>query len=395
MSRMRINRWIIKGSLFLLCLFLPSFRVIGAEQEEKEMSDYIQKAIEEAGISFDEMEEALSQSSLKDKISFDEIIKKMWKGETEEVINRIGTIIKDSLFLELSMNRDNFLQIILLAVFAALFTNLASGMFSSNLQETGFFTAYLAMTGIMLQSFFLMLSVTKDALYQVFGFMEAFIPAYAIAITVVSGSASSIAVYEIVFFLIKGCQWMLKSFILPLIEVYMMIGIVNYVSETDRFSYMGNLIKDSTHKLLKWGTGVVLSLNLIQNMILPAVDSVKLGLWQKGLSAIPGAGDIISAFTGSILGASVLIKNSIGAGCLIVLVLLCAVPLIKLIVFVLSFSICSAFLQPVSDKRLMGLLHITGESGRLLIQTLISCLTLFFITIALAAVSTNMRFYAG
>jgi len=130
-------------------------------------------------------------------------------------------------------------------------------------------------------------------------------------------------------------------------------------------------------------------------MILPAVDSVKLGLWQKGLSAIPGAGDLISAFTGSILGASVLFKNSIGAGCLIVLVLLCAVPLIKLIVFVLSFSICSAFLQPVSDKRLMGLLHITGESGRLLIQTLISCLTLFFITIALAAVSTNMRFYAG
>ena len=392
MKRKMYRQWVIKGVFLLFCCLVPANTVMGAEAEKE---DYIQEIFENGGLSLDAIEDAIDDSSLGGGISFNDMIKKLWKGETENVLDELGNILKDSLIGELSANKKNFVQIILLAVFAALFTNLASGMFSSSLQETGFFAAFLGMTGIVLQSFFLMLSVAQDALLEVFGFMEAFIPAYAIAITMVSGSASSIALYEIVFFIIKGCQWLLKVLILPLIETYMMIGILNSIGETDRFSYMGNLIKDNTERFLKWGTGIVLSLNLIQNMILPAVDSVKSTLWQKGLAAIPGAGNMISAVTGSILGASVLIKNSIGVGCLIMLILLCAVPVVKLIIFVLSFSLCSAFLQPVSDKRLMGLLHITGESGKLLLQTLIACLTLFFVTIALAAISTNMRYYAG
>ena len=112
-------------------------------------------------------------------------------------------------------------------------------------------------------------------------------------------------------------------------------------------------------------------------------------------SAIPGAGAVISALTGSLLGASVLIKNSIGVGCLVILLLLCAVPVIKLLLFMFSFYLCSAFLQPVSDKRLMGLLFAAGESAKLFLQALVACFTLFFITIALAAISTNMRYYAG
>lgn len=387
-----IVRWLAGGCIFLLLLFMPVQYTSASEKEAEELFDEV---LESAGLSFDEIEESIEESSLGDTFSFDEIIKKLWEGDTGGAIEDVTGIIKDSLFAELNQNRKNFVQIILLAVFAALFSNIASGMFSSSLQETGFFAAYLAMAGIVLQSFFLMLSITEEALTEVLSFMEAFIPAYAIVITMVSGSAASIAVYEITFLLVKGCQWALKAVVLPLIKAYMMVGMINCLGATDKFSYMGSLIKKGTEQLLKWTTTIILGLNLIQNMILPAVDSVKSTLWQKGLSAIPGAGAVISALTGSLLGASVLIKNSIGVGCLLTLILLCAVPIIKLLVFMLSFHLCSAFLQPVSDKRLMNLLHVTGESGKLFLQALITCLALFFITIALAAISTNMRYYAG
>ncbi len=372
----------------ILLLLTPCKSVLSAEIDLDEM-------LKEAELSFDEIEEVIEDSSLNGDIYFRDIIEKLWKGKTKSAVDDIGAMIKDSLFSEILKNRKIFAKIILLAVFASLFSNLASSMFSSSLQDTGFFVVYLAMSGVILQSFFLMMSIAKGVLSEVFSFMEVFIPAYAIAITMVSGSASSIAVYEITFLLIKGCQWVLKAVILPLIEAYMMIGIVNCIGESDKFSNLGNLIKKTTEQILKWGTGVILGMNLIQNMILPAVDSLKSTLWQKGLSAIPVAGNIMSALTGSILGASVLIKNSIGVGCLIILILLCAVPIIKLLVFILSFFSCSAFLQPISDKRLMKLLSVTGESGKLFLQTVICCMTLFFITIALAAISTNMRYYAG
>lgn len=365
------------------------------ETEEEETKKWIEEILEEVELDFDAIEDSLNASSLGENISFQDILKKIWTGDTEQIGREILSLLQESLLGELENNRKNFAQIILLAVFAALFANLASGFFSSALQDTGFFIAYLAMTGLVLNSFFLMVSIVEEALGQVFDFMNAFLPAFAITITMVSGSASSIGIYEITFFLVRACQWALKTVILPLIETYMAVEIMNCISETDKFSYFSGLIKKGTQQMLKWATGLVLGMNLIQNMILPAVDAVRASVWQKGVAAIPGAGAVISALTGSFLGASVLIKNSIGVGCLIVLILFCAVPVLKLLLFMLSFFLCSAFLQPVSDKRLMGLLYAAGESSKLLLQALTACFTLFFITIALASISTNMRYYGG
>lgn len=392
-----MKRWFERITIFMIAIsgILVMSLPVHASSEElgKELEQELNNLKEE--ISLDEIEKILKNSSLKGTYSFTDIVESLVKGEWEEGAKKIGQVFYNCFLDELSLNRKNIIQIILIAILSALFTNLATGFLSSSLQETGFFVVYLIMTGVILNSFFLMISITEDTLAEVFAFLEALMPAYAIAITMVSGSASSIALYEVTFLIMKGCQWALKVAILPLIELYMLIGIVNYLGETERFSYMGNLIKKGVEQMLKWSLGIIIGINLIQNMILPAVDSVKSGIWQKGLSAIPGAGPVISVVTGSLLGSSVLIKNSVGAGGLIFLILICAVPVVKLLLLMLSFYLCAAFLQPISDKRLMKLLNTAGESGKLFLQVVITCVALFFITIALAAVSTNMRYYAA
>lgn len=381
------------GGIFFCFLFLCPFFSLSVQAEETEQ--LIQEVLEETGLSFEEIEKSLQGTSVGEEMTFGGILRKIWSGDMEKIYETIGQMIKAHLFGEISKNRKNFAQIILLAVCSALFANLASGFFSSPLQDTGFFAFYLAMTGLILQSFFLMSSIAEEALGQVFAFMNAFLPAFALSITVVSGSTSSIGIYEMTFFLVQLCQWALKNVVIPLIQAYMAVEIMNGFSEKDRFSYFGRLLKKGTQQLLKWTIGIILGLQLIQSMILPAVDALKSTIWQRGFAAIPGAGAIVSALTGTFLGASVLIKNSIGVGCLLILLLLCAVPVLKLLLFMLSFFLCSAFLQPVSEKRLLNLLFAAGESSKLFLQTLITCFTLFFITIALAAVSTNMRYYGG
>lgn len=388
----------MRKSLKILFFFILTFYLVlpvhaSSEELGKELEQELYELKEE--LSFGEIEKMLKNSSLEGNYSFTDIVESLVKGEWEEGSKKIGQVFYNCFLDELFLNRKNIIQIILIAILSALFTNLATGFLSSSLQETGFFVVYLAMTGVILNSFFLMISITEDTLSEVFAFLESLMPAYAIAITMVSGSASSIALYEVTFLIMKGCQWALKVVILPLIEIYMLIGIVNYLGETERFSYIGNLIKKGVEQMLKWSLGIIIGINLIQNMILPAVDSVKSGIWQKGLSAIPGAGPVISVVTGSLLGSSVLIKNSVGAGGLIFLILICAVPVVKLLLLMLSFYLCAAFLQPISDKRLMKLLNTAGESGKLFLQVVITCVALFFITIALAAVSTNMRYYAA
>lgn len=369
---------------------------ISVSQEEKEREDKtLEEELEELkqSLSLESIDEALGNTSLQQEYQFSDVFESVLEGNLKEGAGKVWKILEDYLLGEVKANQRNFVQIILVAILSALFSNIASGFLSSTLQETGFFVVYLTMTGIILHSFSLMLSITEQTLQDVFSFVEVLLPAYAMSVTMVSGGASAIALYEITFLIMKGCQWALKTLLVPLIECYMVVGIINYVGETERFTYLGKLVKNGTEQLLKWSLGVVLGINLIQNMILPAVDSVKSGIWQKGLSAIPGAGAVIQAVTGSLLGSAVLIKNSIGVVGLLFLILICGIPLVKLVILMISFYFCAAFLQPISDKRLMKLLHTAGESGKLFVQVIITCFALFFITIALAAVSTNVRYY--
>ena len=337
---------------FFMAVIFLSHPAMTAEAKENSMGDELKKELEEIEeeISLDEIDHVLKNSSLKSDYSFTDMVKLFINGNLESGLEQIGQALYQCFLGELSSNKKNVIQIVLIAILSALFTNLATGFLSSSLQETGFFAVYLTMTGVVLHSFFLMISITEQTLAEVFAFLEALIPAYAIAITMVSGSASSIALYEVTFLVMKGCQWALQTILMPLIEIYMLVGVVNYLGESERFTYMGELLKKGVEQMLKWSLGIIVGINLIQNMILPAVDSVKSNLWQKGLSAIPGAGPVISLVTGSLLGSSVLIKNSIGAGGLMILILLCAVPIVKLLILMISFYLCAAFLQPISDK---------------------------------------------
>lgn len=368
----------------------------GEESEDTSEEISLEQELEELKkqLSMEEIDGVLKDSSLKNDVDFSQVVEALLEGNLEEGTGMIWHLVGDYFLEEVRANSKNMVQIVLVAVLSALFSNIAAGFLSSTLQETGFFVVYLTMTGLIFHSFSLMLSITEQTLSEVFAFMEVLIPTYVISITMVSGSAASMALYELTFLMMKGCQWALKTVLVPLIEGYMVVGIINYIGETERFTYLGELMKKGTEQLLKWSLGIVLGINLIQNMILPAVDAVKSNVWQKGLSAIPGAGSVISLVTGSLLGSAVLIKNSIGVGGLLFLVLLCVVPVVKLMILMCSFYLCAAFLQPISDKRLMNLLQTAGEGGKLFLQVVITCFTLFFITIALAAVSTNVRYYA-
>ena len=68
---------------------------------------------------------------------------------------------------------------------------------------------------------------------------------------------------------------------------------------------------------------------------------------------IPGIGNIAGSVTDVVLGSSVLIKNGIGVAALVVIVLICLMPLVKLGVLMMLLELAAALLQPVSI--MMGL----------------------------------------
>ena len=104
---------------------------------------------------------------------------------------------------------------------------------------------------------------------------------------------------------------------------------------------------------------------------------------------IPGIGNIAGSVTDVLLGSAVLIKNGIGAAALIVILLLCMAPLLKLGILVVILELSAALIQPVSDKRMTGCVAGVGDGIKLLFRAVFTVAILFIITIVVVTVSVR------
>ena len=237
--------------------------------------------------------------------------------------------------------------------------------------------------------------VAGELLESIIEFMEVLIPTYAIVITAGSGSAGAVAFYEMAMFLIVLVDKVILKVIIPGSAVYMIINMMNYLSKDNMFGKLAELIKE----LLEWTNkalfGVVIGLNIIKGLISPMIDSLKGTAFTKFVGMIPGAGTAIDAVAGIVIGSGALIKNSIGAAAMIVIVMLCAMPAVKLFVFSYGCKAAGAFLEPVADKSYTECVNGMHEGISLLMMSSVNAGIMVLITIAMVCASTNSAFYAG
>ena len=85
-------------------------------------------------------------------------------------------------------------------------------------------------------------------------------------------------------------------------------------------------------------------------------------------------------------------KNAIGVAGLVVIITICAVPLLKLLVINVVFRVGGATLQPISDKRIIECISASAKSSGMLLQTVLVGAVLFLLSITIAAVTTGGTF---
>ena len=84
-----------------------------------------------------------------------------------------------------------------------------------------------------------------------------------------------------------------------------------------------------------------------------------------------------------------MIKNSMGAAALLVLVILGLEPVLKVLCFHVMYRLASAVLQPFCDKRLAESIAGVGKGCGIYLKIMWNALLLFFLTISMIAASTG------
>lgn len=320
--------------------------------------------------------------SFETSISFRELLVQLAEGDLNEAGRLLWEMVKEQLAGGLYENQSLLFKIAGLAVIGAIFTNFAMAFSKDQVAETGFYLTYTLLMTLLMSSFVMTAAIVTDVLNALTGFMKVLLPTFCVALTMTTGSLLAGAYYELMMLAITIADWAMASVLMKLIQIYILTSLVNHISKEDYLSKLSELLATLIHWSVRTIVGIVLGINIVQTMLLPAIDRAKSTAAYKLISAVPGVGSAMNTAAGAIIGSGVLIRNVLGMGSLIVILIICVMPVVRVTLVLLSYRVVQAVIQPVSDKRLLdGIESITQGVGMLL-QVLFGCVLMFILSLA-------------
>ena len=314
-------------------------------------------------------------------------LKSLIRGEIPLNLSTLKTLVFDALLLEWKNQKETALQVFLLVIVAALVLNFTDLMEKNGTALISFFMMYLMLAAVLMKGFTGMSRMTDATLGRVNGFMKALVPSYFAAAVFAGNSVGGLAFYESAILLIAAVQWVQRYLLLPGVQLYVLFLLLDHLSKDDRLSHLAELVRTVIEWAMKSMTAAAIGFQVIQGLILPAVDGLKNTAVSRTVSAIPGIGNLFGSVTDTVLGSAVLLKNAVGVCGMIAVLILCLAPVCRLAFCTLIYKAMAALVQPVGDKRLNECVAAVAEGVGLLLKIMVSSSMLFFLTIAIVTAS--------
>ncbi len=321
-------------------------------------------------------------------VDLSQLIDDIVHGEGNQVGEMLLELIKNAFFGELLLNKNLMLQIVVIVLLGSIFVNLASSFGTGFVSENGFYITYLIITSIMLVSFVSTMDMVALAIERILTVVKIIVPLYALAMNFVGQTVASVGMYEMVMVGIWIVQAIILRFIIPMIKFYVIISLINNLNQEDSFSKLGILVMNIVNWVLKTTVYFIVGLNIIKGLIEPQIDALGRNTVNRLATIVPGGG-IVSALTGTFLGAGAVVKNSVGVVGIILLLVVVLVPIVKLLIVMLTVRITSVMIQPIGEKRYVDGVETIAKGNQLLLQVLFSSVVLFMLTIAIVAYSAK------
>nr|WP_296157061.1 stage III sporulation protein AE [uncultured Blautia sp.] len=355
---------------------LAAVEVTGNETTENILED----------LELDEVQKMLNEMMGEDGFSLKQMVADLIDGKEALSAENIQKFLRTALFNGLENEKSLVLKLILLMFLAAVFANCAEVFDNGQIGEISFYVVYLMVFILLMNSFKEMSASLEKIISWMTEFMRGLAPAYFMAVSAASGTASAAVFYEGVLILVWMIQWILLNVLLPGAGFYVLLELVNNLSKEDMLDKLAELLNTAVSWGLKTLLGAAVGLQVVRNLVAPVMDSMKRGILGKAAGAIPAVGNAVNMVTELVLTSAVLVRNCLGVAILVVFVVVGAGPVLHYGMLSLIYRLMAAVSQPVSDRRLVGAFSTMGEGCALLLRILftaeILCMLAFIVLMA-------------
>ena len=376
--------------LLVLIVFGLGTKIVNAEEDSE--TDILQDEIQDALLAefdFNEIEENLDRMFPQEKISFSDVFSALMSGNMAETIRIFLRFLTDQISYEFDYNRRSLVYVLMTALTAAVFSNFAGAFKSRQISDISFYIMYMLLITLCLTSFRISAEGLEDRLSALVDFMRVLCPSYFLAVAFASGSVTSLFFYNVILFLMYVVELVIVRFLLPVVNIYIMVRVLGNLTGEDFLSEFADLIRKAVSWILKTLLICVVSVNVVQGLLAPAIDAVKRSALTRTAEALPWVGNAVGGVAEVVLGTAVLIKNGIGMAGAVITIAICAVPSLQMLIMAFMYKLAAALVQPVSDKRITTCISGISEGYEIMVKVIFTSGLLFMITIAIVAASTS------
>ena len=331
---------------------MPKNDICYAEASDNPLMEEIDKQLGDLDLS--EIDGLVGEfEELTKKTTFGEVVKSLINGSYQiEYGSAINFILK-SIGLQFTAVLPLISSIILLSILASLMKSFRPSLSSKSISELISLICYCLVVILVVALMKNLFDVTGDTLSSMTSQMEIMFPLLLTLLTA-TGGIVSVGIYTpLVSTLTTGVGAIFSKILYPICMVAFILVVVSNLSDNIKLDKMSKFLSS----FFKWSVGFVFTVFAafltIQGISAGKYDSVSLKATRFAMkNSIPIIGGYLSDGLDYVLLSSVLIKNAVGMGGLIILFAMILSPIIKILFIKLAFQFTAGILEPVSGGKI-------------------------------------------
>jgi stage III sporulation protein AE len=308
-------------------------------------------------------------------------LRELWqgvqRGELKLDVALLGQAVVAVFLREIDQALRILGQLLVLSVFGLLLVHLPR----QSVAELARRIVYLALFGVVLQVLVLAGGAAAEAVELMSSFLYALLPVL-LTLLVSLGAPTAVGLYHpLLLGAVGSALHLLRIFVLPLLYISGALTVGGQISPQIKLNGLAKLCRDVAMGIF----GIMLTVFGALLGLLGLGGSVIDGLGLKAVKSAAGAfiplvGRTLADTLDTVISTALVLKSLIGVLGLVVLLLICIVPAVKILLLSLLLRLTAALVEPLGDSTLAAAMNSMGQVVLLFFAvTAISGLFFFFI----------------
>lgn len=281
-------------------------------------------------------------------------------------------------------------SILVIIVLHSILKSIGENLGNDSVSKIAYFIEYILIITIIMSNFATIITTIQNTISNLVGFMNTLVPIL-IALIIATGQVASGALIQpILIFAIVFIGNIINLIVLPIVTVSMVLSIVSNISDKIQIGNLAKFFKSSVTWFLGFVITIFVGLLSLEGTLTSSVDGLTIkGIKTAASTFIPVVGKALGDSVDTVLGATSLIKNSVGFVGIIIVIGICVLPIIKLIVLNVMYSFVGAISEPLADKKIVNVINQMAGVFKILLGIMFFIAVLLIIGIALTLKISN------